>query len=86
MITAKDIRRILIEGRTLAGVEDVEDDAEILVDSFSLAWLDHNLKTDFGVELDLREIRVEDFSSINRITDYVNALAAGDTAKSGEGR
>lgn len=86
MITSTDIRRILVDGKTLAGVEDVEDDSEILVDSFSLAWLDHSLRTDFGVELDLREVRAEDFSSINRIADYVNALAEGAVATSGDGR
>ncbi|MFE2099576.1 MULTISPECIES: hypothetical protein [unclassified Streptomyces] len=86
MITSTDIRRILVDGKTLAGVEDVEDDSEILVDSFSLAWLDHSLRTDFGVELDLREVRAEDFSSINRIADYVNALTEGAVATSGDGR
>ena len=86
MITSNDIRRILVDGRTLAGVEDIEDDSEILVDSFSLAWLDHSLRTDFGVELDLREVRAEDFSSINRIAEYVNALTEGVTAASGDGR
>ncbi|MFG2121124.1 hypothetical protein [Streptomyces sp. NPDC048710] len=86
MITSNDIRRILVDGRTLAGVEDVEDDSEILVDSFSLAWLDHSLRTEFGVELDLREVRAEDFSSINRIADYVNALTAGAAVASGDGR
>ncbi|MCP3759182.1 hypothetical protein [Streptomyces sp. TBY4] len=85
MITANDIRKVLVEGRTLAGVEHVEDDAEILVDSFSLAWLDHSLRTDFGVELDLRDVRIENFSTINRIADYVNALATGSAAKPGEG-
>lgn len=86
MITSNDIRRILVDGKTLAGVEEVDDDSEILVDSFSLAWLDHSLRTDFGVELDLREVRAEDFSSINRIADYVNALNAGAAVTSGDGR
>ncbi|MGW7050434.1 hypothetical protein [Streptomyces sp. NPDC054887] len=86
MITANDIRKVLVEGRTLAGVEHVEDDGEIVVDSFSLAWLDHSLRTDFGVELDFRDVRSENFSSINRIADYVNALAGGSAARPGEGQ
>ncbi|MEW2086649.1 hypothetical protein [Streptomyces sp. NPDC005283] len=86
MITSNDIRRILVDSNTLAGAEDVEDDSEILVDSFSLAWLNHSLRTDFGVELDLREVRAEDFSSINRIADYVNALTAGAAVTLGDGQ
>lgn len=86
MIASEDIRRILVEGRTLAGVEDVEDDTEIVVDSFSLAWLSHSLRTDFGVELDLRDVRAQDFSSINRIAEYVNALTGRNTANSGDSR
>ncbi|MEU1075102.1 MULTISPECIES: hypothetical protein [unclassified Streptomyces] len=76
MITTQDIRKILVDSRTLAGVEVVADDTEIMVDSFSLAWLSHSLKTEFGIELDLREARAETFSSISRITAHVNALTA----------
>ncbi|UFQ17173.1 MULTISPECIES: hypothetical protein [Streptomyces] len=85
MITTQDIRRILVDSRTLAGVEAVADDTEITVDSFSLAWLSHSLKDEFGIELDLREARAEAFSSINRITAHVNELTA-KAAASGETR
>jgi acyl carrier protein len=86
MITNGDLRRVLVEGRTLAGAEDIGDDTEIVVDSFSLAWLQYSLMTEFGIELDIREVRADEFSSINRIVDYVNALAAGKSASVGEGR
>jgi acyl carrier protein len=86
VITTDHIRRILVDGRTLAGVEDLGDDTEILIDSFSLAWLRHSLRTEFDVELDLHEVRAEDFASINRITHYVNALAARTVAQPGENR
>jgi acyl carrier protein len=76
MVTTTDIRRILVDGRTLAGIEELEDDTELVVDSFSLAWLQHSLRSDHGIELDLREVRAEYFSSLTRISDYVNDLAA----------
>ncbi|MGM1061563.1 hypothetical protein [Saccharothrix sp. Mg75] len=76
MITTADIRTILVEGRTLAGVDELEDDTELVVDSFSLAWLQHSLRTEHDIELDLREVRAEHFSSLTRIRDYVNELAA----------
>lgn len=73
-VTTDDIRRILVEGRTLPGADDVGDDTEIAIDSFSLAWLQHSLRADHGIELDLREVRADDFSSIVRIQEYVNGL------------
>jgi hypothetical protein len=76
MVTTADIRKILVDGRTLAGVEELEDDTELVVDSFSLAWLQHSLRSDHGIELDLREVRAEYFSSLTRIRNYVNDLAA----------
>ncbi|MBE1501816.1 hypothetical protein H4696_008916 [Amycolatopsis lexingtonensis] len=76
MVTTGDIRKILVDGRTLAGVEELADDTELVVDSFSLAWLQHSLRSDHGIELDLREVRAEYFSSLTRIRDYVNDLAA----------
>ena len=76
MVTTTDIRRILVDGRTLAGVDDIADDTELVVDSFSLAWLQHSLRAEHGIELDLREVRAEFFSSLTRIRDYVNELAA----------
>jgi hypothetical protein len=76
MVTTTDIRRILVDGRTLAGIEELGDDTELVVDSFSLAWLQHSLRSDHGIELDLREVRAEYFSSLTRIRNYVNDLAA----------
>ena len=76
MVTTADIRRILVDGRTLPVAEDVADDTELVVDSFSLAWLQHSLRAEHGIELDLREVRAEFFSSLTRIRDYVNDLAA----------
>lgn len=76
MVTTADIRKILVDGRTLAGIEELADDTELVVDSFSLAWLQHSLRSDHGIELDLREVRAEYFSSLTRIRDYVNDLAA----------
>lgn len=74
MVTIEDIRGILVDGKTLAGVDDLADDTELVVDSFSLAWLQHSLRADHGIELDLREVRADSFSSLERIRDYVNAL------------
>jgi hypothetical protein len=75
MVTTTDIRTILVDGKTLAGVDELADDTELLIDSFSLAWLQHSLRTDHGIELDLMQVRAESFSSLNRIRDYVNELA-----------
>ncbi|WP_370967226.1 hypothetical protein [Amycolatopsis sp. cg9] len=66
----------MVDGRTLAGVDELADDTELVVDSFSLAWLQHSLRAEHGIELDLREVRAEYFSSLTRIRDYVNDLAA----------
>ena len=76
MVTTADIRKILVDGRTLPGSDDLADDTELVVDSFSLAWLQHSLRADHGIELDLREVRAEYFSSLTRIRDYVNKLVA----------
>lgn len=76
MVTTAHIRTILVDGKTLPGIDDLGDDTELVIDSFSLAWLQHSLRADHGIELDLREVRAEHFSSLTRIRDYVNELAA----------
>lgn len=86
MLTVSDIRRILIEGRTLPGVEDADEHTEIVIDSFSLAWLQHSLRTEHGIQLDLRDVRAEDFSTITRIKEYVNALVRGHEVEAGDVR
>jgi hypothetical protein len=81
MVTTADIKAILVDGKTLAGAEDIDEDTELMIDSFSLAWLQHSLRTDHGIELDLREVRADAFSSLNRIRDYVNELAPARNAR-----
>ncbi|WP_037973571.1 acyl carrier protein [Streptomyces sp. NRRL WC-3742] len=76
MITKDDIRAILAEGTGLGPPEQFPDDAELVMDSFTLIVLQHGLEERHGVVIDPHFEDMEQFTSIDGIHAYLTGLPA----------
>lgn len=71
MISKDDIRTILTESTGLGTPEELPDDAELVIDSFTLVALQHGLEVRHGVVIDPQFEDMALFTSINGIHTYV---------------
>lgn len=71
MISKDDIRTILTESAGLGAPEELSDDAELVIDSFTLVVLQHGLEERHGVVIDPQFEEMALFTSINGIHKYV---------------
>jgi acyl carrier protein len=70
MICKADIRKILADPNILAGaIDELDDGAELNLDSLAVVWLVHRLEEDHGVQLDPAELGAG--PSIDRIHELV---------------
>lgn len=76
MISKDDIRTILTESTGLGAPEELPDDAELVIDSFTLVALQHGLEVRHGVVIDPQFEDMALFTSINGIHTYVATLLA----------
>ncbi|MEU6990934.1 acyl carrier protein [Streptomyces sp. NPDC046465] len=74
MISKDDIRKILSSNAGLGPPEELPDDAELAIDSFTLVVLQHRLEERHGVVIDPQFEDMALFTSINGIHTYVTAL------------
>ncbi|PCG87395.1 hypothetical protein CIB93_02920 [Streptomyces sp. WZ.A104] len=74
MISKNDIRTILSESAGLGPPEELPDDAELAIDSFTLVVLQHGLEDRHGVVIDPQFEDMALFTSINGIHKYVMTL------------
>ncbi|MEU9678617.1 MULTISPECIES: hypothetical protein [Streptomyces] len=71
MISKDDIRAILAASTGIGSVEEFPDDAELVVDSFTLLVLQHGLEDEHGVILDPQFEDMGLLTSIDGIHAYV---------------
>ncbi|MFF3326334.1 hypothetical protein [Streptomyces sp. NPDC002889] len=71
MISKNDIREIVTEVAGLGPPEEFPDDAELVIDSFTLVVLQHGLEERHGVVIDPQFEDMQMFTSINGIHKYV---------------
>ncbi|MFI0999383.1 hypothetical protein ACIP10_29730 [Streptomyces galbus] len=71
MISKDDLRKILIENAGLGPAEELTDDAELVIDSFTLVILQHVLEERYGVVIDPQFDEMAQFTSIDGIHTYV---------------
>ncbi|MEU2588134.1 acyl carrier protein [Streptomyces avermitilis] len=74
MISKDDIRAILTERAGLGPPEELPDDAELVIDSFTLVVLQHGLEMRHGVVIDPQFEDMALFTSINGIHKYVTRV------------
>lgn len=72
MISREDVRRLLLDRRLFTTVSDeMDDDAELSFDSVSVLWFLQGISERFGVDVTLEEGDLERFTSVGRITDWL---------------
>jgi len=49
----------------------LDDDAELVLDSLGLVWFLHQLQLRYGVEIDAADADPDGFTSIRRIAEYL---------------
>ncbi|MEU9974912.1 acyl carrier protein [Streptomyces sp. NPDC051014] len=75
MITKDDLRTILTENAGLGPPEELTDDAELVIDSFTLVVLQHVLEERHGVVIEPQYDDMAQFTSIDGIHTYVTRVA-----------
>jgi acyl carrier protein len=76
-VTEHDVRELLADQRIFPDLPaDLPADAELVIDSMALVWLLHQAKARFGVDADPDDDELAEFTSVARITAYLNRVAA----------
>ncbi|MBO7936058.1 hypothetical protein [Streptomyces antibioticus] len=71
MISKDDIRAILTDSAGLGPPEELSDDSELVIDSFTLIVLQHGLEERHGVVIDPQFEDMGLFTSVDGIHTYV---------------
>lgn len=73
MMTTDGVRELLSDPKIFAELPaDLDDDADLALDSLGLVWFLHQLELRHDVEIEPAEAFLAEFTSIRRITDYLN--------------
>lgn len=76
-MTEQDVRELLADRRIFPDMPaDLPADAELVIDSMALVWLLHQAQARFGVTADPEDEDMGEFTSVARITAYLNRVAA----------
>jgi acyl carrier protein len=72
MITTDVVRELLSDPKLFPALPaDLDDDADLALDSLGLVWFLHQLELRYGVEIAPAEAFLAEFTSVRRITDYL---------------
>ena len=71
-ITTAVVRELLSDPKIFPDLpHDLDDDAEIVLDSLGLVWFLHQLDVRHGLAVEPAEAHLTDFTSIRRIAEYL---------------
>jgi len=74
-VTAKAVRDLLSDAKIFPGLPaDLDEDAELALDSLGLVWFLHQLDLRFGLAVEPDEEQLAVFTSIRRITEHLAGL------------
>ena len=72
-MTEQDVRELLADRRIFPDMPaGLPADAELVIDSMALVWLLHQAQARFGVTADPEDEDLDEFTSVARITAYLN--------------
>ncbi|MFI0774463.1 phosphopantetheine-binding protein [Streptomyces sp. NPDC021212] len=72
-ITVDVVRELLSDPKIFAALPaELDDDADLALDSLGLVWFLHQLELRHGLEIEPSEAFLAEFTSVRRITDYLN--------------
>jgi acyl carrier protein len=78
LIRTGEVRDLLSDSKLFPDLAaDLDDDAELALDSLGLVWLLHQVQERYGLAVEPTDADIDDFTSIRRITTYLNQAAAG---------
>jgi acyl carrier protein len=73
------VRELLADSRIFPGLPaDLDDDAELVLDSLGLLWLLHEVEQRYGLVVEPTDEEAAGLVSVRRITDYLREAGAGD--------
>jgi acyl carrier protein len=74
-ITAREVRELLSDPKIFSGLPpELDDDAEIALDSLGLVWFLHQVELRYGLVVEPDEEHLAGFTSVRRITEYLAAV------------
>lgn len=74
-VTAQAVRELLSDAKIFPGLPaDLDEDAELALDSLGLVWFLHQLDLRFGLAVEPDEEQLAAFTSIRRITEHLAGL------------
>jgi len=74
-VTADAVRELLADDKIFPDLPpDLDEDAELALDSLGLVWFLHQLDLRFGLMVEPEEAFLASFTSIRRITEHLASL------------
>ena len=86
MISRESIREILVDSASSGVSADMDYRSELVIDSFTLVWLKHELEERHGVVIDPQYEDLAKFTSIDGIHDYLATAVPDHAGAQGESR
>ncbi|MER6140597.1 acyl carrier protein [Streptomyces sparsogenes] len=81
-ITTDTVRDLLSDPRIFPGVSaDLDEDAELVLDSLGLVWLLHLVEERHGLVVEPTDGDIADLTSLRRLTAYLRATQADRAEK-----
>jgi len=78
-ITTAVVRELLSDPKIFPELPaDLDEDAELALDSLGLVWFLHQLGTRYDVVIEPEDEHLTEFGSLRGITDYLNRVRAGE--------
>jgi hypothetical protein len=86
VISRDSIREILVDSASSGVSADIDYGSELVIDSFTLVWLKHELEERHGVVIDPQYEDLAKFTSIDGIHEYLATVAPDRVAMQEESR
>ncbi|MFC4499352.1 MULTISPECIES: acyl carrier protein [Streptomyces] len=78
--TTDTVRELLADRNIFPGLpDDLEEDAELVLDSLGLVWLLHVLEERYGLVVEPSDEDIAGLTSLRRLTDYLRAVGLDPT-------
>ncbi|GAA3907655.1 hypothetical protein GCM10023084_69870 [Streptomyces lacrimifluminis] len=78
-ITTDSVRELLSDRKVFPGLpEDLDEDAELVLDSLGLVWLLHVVEERYGLIVEPTDEDIAGLTSLRRLTGYLRTAQKGD--------
>ncbi|MDT0569274.1 acyl carrier protein [Streptomyces sp. DSM 3412] len=85
VLTTGLVRELLSDRKIFPGVpDDLDEDAELVLDSLGLVWLLHVVEERYGVVVEPGDEDIAGLTSLRRLTEFLGAAGAPGAVEGGE--